>query len=98
MKYKVYAPKGKGDLTFGLGYTMLTFKHGDVIEDEQIANMFPEFFIPMPETNISLLPEEVKEVVQEAIKKTEPKLAKTTTPTTPKQKGRPPKQAFSKGK
>lgn len=45
MKYKVVAPHG--EISIGLPYGTVTFKHGEIVDNSFAVQQFPEYFIPV---------------------------------------------------
>jgi len=95
----VITPKGKGTITIGLAYGTATFNHGDIMENDDIAKMFPQYFFPVPEDSYKNLPKEVQDAIKASEKKEASKVTTTRKQTAaPKQKPGPKPQNFFRGK
>jgi hypothetical protein len=102
MNYIVNLPTGT-EITLGLPYGSVVYKHGDIVPESYITKSFPQYFSPLGEVINSIVkPQPVDDIIRkikesiikESNKEDKPKESK---PTEFKKSGRPPKKGFSKG-
>lgn len=89
MKFKVNAPHG--EITIGMRFGAVTFKNGQIVDQSEATQLFPEYFIPVKSETV--LKKDTNVIQNETVEQH----VKTEQPTEKRKAGRPKKIPFAKG-